>query len=191
MRTIGMETPMKKTFIILITTLILIVGFAVPSYALSEEQSVAIQTLLDDACRICYGKPWKQGGKALENKRLLSISIIILAMSIVFGSLWIGYSLEKSTNSQTPISSSDLTGYNVLNSHQVAQYLNLTEEEVKGIIQTEMKILDETGSFYGKMFPYLTINNKQYFYKDEIDEWLREVSSQRSEYNTIEGWVLQ
>lgn len=73
----------------------------------------------------------------------------------------------------------------------MAQYLNLTEEEVEGIIQTEKKMLDETGGFYGKMFPYITINNKHYFNKDEIDEWFKEVSSQRSQYDTIKGWMIR
>jgi len=63
----------------------------------------------------------------------------------------------------------------------------MTVGEVQGIMQTEKKILEETGSFSGKMFPYFTINNKQYFYKDELDEWLKEVSSNRRVYDTIKG----
>jgi CubicO group peptidase (beta-lactamase class C family) len=47
-----METPMKKIFVTMLATLILFAVFATPSYALSDAQSVAIQTLLDDACRI-------------------------------------------------------------------------------------------------------------------------------------------
>ena len=67
----------------------------------------------------------------------------------------------------------------------------MTEEEVCAIIQTEKKKLDETHSFTGKMFPYFTINNKQYFYKDEIDEWLKQVSSHHRQYDTTKGWILQ
>lgn len=44
-----METSMKK---IIVTALILFAGFATPVYALSDAQSMAIQALLDDACRI-------------------------------------------------------------------------------------------------------------------------------------------
>ncbi|MFL0269345.1 hypothetical protein ACJDUH_14750 [Clostridium sp. WILCCON 0202] len=116
-------------------------------------------------------------------------------MSVIFGSIWIGYSLEKTVSLQastsTPTPTSILTDSKALTLSQVAAYLNMTEEEVRAIIQTEKKKLDETHSFDGKMFPYFTINNKQYFYKDEIDEWLKEVSSNHRQYDTTKGWILQ
>lgn len=43
---------MKKTIIFVLTTLILFSGFVAQSYSLPNAQSSAIQTLLDDACRI-------------------------------------------------------------------------------------------------------------------------------------------
>ncbi|NFM15888.1 beta-lactamase family protein [Clostridium sporogenes] len=43
---------MKKTIIFVLTTLILFSGFVAQSYSLPNAQSAAIQTLLDDACRI-------------------------------------------------------------------------------------------------------------------------------------------
>lgn len=129
----------------------------------------------------------------MENKKLLPISIITLAMSVIFGSIWIGHSIEKNVSLQasilTPTSIS--TDSKTLTLPQVAEYLNMNEEEVRAIIQTEKKKLDETHSFEGKMFPYFTINNKQYFYEDEIDEWLKEVSSHRTQYDTTKGWILQ
>ncbi len=125
----------------------------------------------------------------MENKKLLPISIIILAMSVVFGSIWIGHSIEKNVSLQAPTSIS--TDSKTLTLAQVAEYLNMKGEEVSAIIQTEKKKLDETHSFEGKMFPYFTINNKQYFYKDEIDEWLKEVSSHRTQYDTTKGWILK
>jgi hypothetical protein len=123
----------------------------------------------------------------LENKKLLAISIIILAMSVVFGSIWIGYSIEKNVSLQASISTDSKT----LTLSQVAEYLNMKEEEVSGIILTEKKMLDETHSFVGKMFPYFAINNKQYFYKNEIDEWLKDVSINRTQYDTTKGWILR
>jgi CubicO group peptidase (beta-lactamase class C family) len=47
-----METLIKKFIVTTIVSLILFAGFATPVYALSDAQSMAIQTLLDDACRI-------------------------------------------------------------------------------------------------------------------------------------------
>ncbi|MFA9380274.1 MAG: serine hydrolase domain-containing protein [Acetanaerobacterium sp.] len=43
---------MKKIIVTVMVSLILFAGFAIPAYALSDAQSMAIQTLLDDACRI-------------------------------------------------------------------------------------------------------------------------------------------
>lgn len=129
----------------------------------------------------------------MKNKKLLPVSIIILALSVIFGSVWIGYSLEKAVGFQTSVltPTATLTDSKTMTLSQVAAYLNMTEEEVRAIIETEKKKLDETHSFEGKMFPYFTINNKQYFYKDEINEWLKEVSSLHRQYDTAEGWVLQ
>lgn len=123
----------------------------------------------------------------MENKKLLPVSIIILAVSVMFGFIWIGNSLKKSTNLQNSISISE--DNKVLNLSQVTEYLGMTEEEVRGIIQTEKTILEKTGSFSGKMFPYFIVNNKQYFYKNEIDEWLKEASSNRWQYNTIDRYI--
>ncbi|MGC4017812.1 MAG: serine hydrolase domain-containing protein [Muricomes sp.] len=43
---------MKKTIVFVLTVLILFLGSSAQSYALSNEQSAAIQAVLDDACRI-------------------------------------------------------------------------------------------------------------------------------------------
>ena len=103
----------------------------------------------------------------MENKKLLPISIIILAMSIVFGAIWIGYSLERNVGLQASnsTSASTLTNSKTLTTSQVAEYLNMTEEEVHAIIQPEKKKLDETHSFDGKRFPYFITNNNSIFIK--------------------------
>ncbi len=127
----------------------------------------------------------------MENKKMLSVSILILATSIIFGSIWIGQSLEKFVGLQTTTSISTATNNMALTLSQVAEYMNITEEDFRSIIQIEKMELEKTGGFTGKMVPYFTINNKQYFYKNEVDEWLKDVSIQGREYNTIEGWLLQ
>lgn len=35
------------------------------------------------------------------------------------------------------------------------------------------------------------VNNKQYFYKDELDEWLKDVTNNHRQYDTVKGWILQ
>ncbi len=126
----------------------------------------------------------------MENKKLLPIAILILAASLLFASVWTGYSLQKALAPEAPDTEPAAGDGSVFNLAQAAAYLNLTEGEVLGIIETEEAQLHEYGGFSGKMFPYFTVNDKQYFYRDEIDEWLKEVSGLRRQYNTAEGWIF-
>lgn len=71
-----------------------------------------------------------------------------------------------------------------MNISEVANYLGMTEEEVQGIINTEKNMLESRGSYTGIMFPYFIVNDKLYFYKEQIDEWLKDTSIQRKEYDT-------
>ena len=123
----------------------------------------------------------------MQNNKLLSISIIIVGLCILLSSTWLGYSIQKSTNIQTQKIATDS---NVMNISQVANYLGMTEEEVQGIMKTEKNILESTGSYTGTMFPYFILNDKLYFYKEQIDEWLKDVSIQRKEYDTKIGYVF-
>lgn len=113
---------------------------------------------------------------------------LFIGISIIINGYFIGDAIKSISPQDLRVNSSDSK---VLSLEQVAKYLNMSEEEVITIIQIEDNKLTKTGSFFGKMFPYFVVNNKQYFYKDEIDEWLKEVSNNHREYNTTEGWVLQ
>ena len=105
----------------------------------------------------------------------------------MLSSIWLGYSIQKSSNIQKQDS---VINSNVFTISQVAEYLRMTEEEVQGIIDTEEIWLDTTGSFSGIMFPYFIVNEKQYFYKEKIDEWLKEVSNEHREYDTNKKQLL-
>lgn len=117
----------------------------------------------------------------MRNNKSLLISIVTLTLCIMLSSIWLGYSIQKSTNIQKQDS---VINSNVFTISQVAEYIRMTEEEVQGIIDTEEIELDTTGSFSGIMFPYFIVNEKQYFYKEKIDEWLKEVSNEHREYDT-------
>ncbi len=125
----------------------------------------------------------------MDKKSFLMAGVLLfIGISIIFNGYFIGNAIKHNEFQYSSIPSSES---NVLSMEQVAKYLNISEEEVQVIIRIEDNMLNKTGSFYGKMLPYFVVNNKQYFYKDEIDEWLKEVSSNHREYNTAEGWVLQ
>lgn len=122
-----------------------------------------------------------------KNKLLVALGILIIGVAITFNGYFVGNAL-KSLDISEP--NTAIVDNEVLNLPEVSKYLNMSEEDVKGIIYLEKSTLEKTGSFDGEMFPYFIVNGKQYFYKDQIDEWLKEVSSHHREYNLKEGWVL-
>jgi len=77
----------------------------------------------------------------------------------------------------------------VLTLEQVAKYLSISEEDINTIIRTEENILMNTGSFRGKMFPYFIVADKRYFYKDEINDWVKEVSIEKRRYDFKNGTI--
>lgn len=117
----------------------------------------------------------------MQNNKLLSISIIILALGMLLSSIYFGYSIQKGSNIQVENAA---VNSSVMNISEVANYLGMTEEEVQGIINTEKNMLESRGSYTGIMFPYFIVNDKLYFYKEQIDEWLKDTSIQRKEYDT-------
>ena len=129
-----------------------------------------------------------KGEIKLENKKSLLIGIIILTCGVVFSSLWLGYSMQKSSSL---IIKEEASNSNVFTLSEVADYIGISKEEVLGLIDTEKNILEETGTFTGRMFPYFTVNEKQYFYKDEVDEWLKDVSNEHREYDTNKKTLIQ
>lgn len=117
----------------------------------------------------------------MQNNKLLSISIIILAVGMFLSSIYFGYSIQKGSNIQVENAA---VNSSVMNISEVANYLGMTEEEVQGIINTEKNMLESRGSYTGIMFPYFIVNDKLYFYKEQVDEWLKDTSIQRKEYDT-------
>lgn len=117
----------------------------------------------------------------MQNNKLLPISIIIFALGMFLSSIYFGYSIQKGSNIQVENAA---VNSSVMNISEVANYLGMTEEEVQGIINTEKNMLESRGSYTGIMFPYFIVNDKLYFYKEQIDEWLKDISIQRKEYDT-------
>ncbi len=121
----------------------------------------------------------------MENKKLLPISIIILAVSILVSSVLIVNSFPKTENKK----SMPLEDKKVLTLSQAAEYMNMTEKEILEIIRVEQTQLEKAHVFTGRMFPYFAIDNKKYFYKNELEEWVKEASINRREYDTKQGWI--
>lgn len=129
----------------------------------------------------------------MENfKKHFIIEILILSISILLCGVIIGYSIKTSKQSNNKCLNN--VGYSdreVLSLKQVSEYLNMSEEDVKGIINTEKNKLESTHSFSGRMFPYVIVNNKYYFYKDAVNEWLKDASFGTRQYDTVKQKISQ
>lgn len=95
----------------------------------------------------------------MEKNKLLPLSTIILAVSILFGSIWIGYSLKETSNKNTTKISqqSDILEFN-----EAAKYLRLSESEL-------LYLVSEKGSGIN----YIKIGNKYIFSKEGLDKWVQ------------------
>ncbi|MDF2905516.1 MAG: hypothetical protein K0R34_837 [Herbinix sp.] len=118
---------------------------------------------------------------------IIGIGALLISISIVIGGYLIGEAIKEVFAVDT---ASNITS-GVMDLPMVAEYMNMSQEEISAIIRLEEKQLTEYGSFSGKMFPYFTIDGKQYFYKEEIDVWLMEVAGSRSIYDMNEGFILR
>lgn len=118
-----------------------------------------------------------------ENK-LLPISIFILALSIFFGSFWIGYSM-KSLNKPTNSISSETSGKALMTEKETAEYLNMTQKQFTDLLSYEQIIREKITSFDTyKFVPYIEIDGLKYFNKDELSKWIQYNSENRSEIHT-------
>ena len=112
------------------------------------------------------------------------ICSLIIGVSLIIGCLII--STNDVTKTKRELSSAGgqetLNNSPLLNIKQASEYLNLTEEQVTYIIQSEQNTLNTMGSFTGEMFPYFKINNEIFISKTDLTNWIKDVTTQRREY---------
>jgi len=94
----------------------------------------------------------------LENNKLVPISIIILSISIIFGSIWIGTSLKETANRSTYI---DVQENDILELGEAAKYLKLSEGDLLYLIRENSLGIK-----------YVEINGKYIFSKEALRQWL-------------------
>lgn len=117
------------------------------------------------------------------------ICSLIIGISIIIGCLLIPTENTNEIANRTTEEISNVNDAPLLNIEQAAKYLNITKEQVNYIIDSEQKSLRVSGSFSGEMFPYFKINNEIYISKNELINWIKDVTRQRREY--LQGQVLQ
>mgnify|MGYP004548718011 FL=1 len=124
----------------------------------------------------------------MKSNKGLILSIIILACTIMIGSSIIATKVSTAINTNSIDSKENSQ---VLGINEAADYLHLSEEQVIRMINIEKTDLEEDGIFSGMMLPYFTVDGQYYFCKAELDNWLKEVANEHTEYNTAEGWRKQ
>lgn len=112
------------------------------------------------------------------------ICSLIIGASLIIGCLIIAPKDVTETKQKLNIAEGQVNLINspLLNIKQAAEYLNLTEEQVTYIIQSEQSTLTKMGSFSGEMFPYFKINNQIFISKTDLTNWIKEATTQRREY---------
>lgn len=78
----------------------------------------------------------------------------------------------------------------VMNVEQTADYIGVTAEQLRKMIQIERNELDSRGSFSGEMIPYFMVNDDLLFYRNQVDSWLQYVSVEKVEYNLVDGYRI-
>ncbi len=94
----------------------------------------------------------------MGSNKMLSISIILLAMSIVFGSIWIGASLRQAGNN---CMSSTSCGNEILDIEEAANYLGISHGDLLYVLRRGSLELN-----------YVLINDKYIFTKEALHEWV-------------------
>ncbi len=103
-------------------------------------------------------------------------TLVLLAASIAFSGVWIGNALKN----KSQVSNKSL---GVLSLSEASDYLKIREQIIKQIIRQEDKVLSESGTFSGMMFPYTEINGQYIFSKKSLDKWVEEASESRLIYS--------
>jgi len=96
--------------------------------------------------------------KLLKNNKLIPISIILLAISIVFGSIWIGNSLKEIANTRIHVNSQERE---ILELEEAAKYLKISEGDL-------LYLLRESDP----EIKYVEINGKYIFSKEGLHQWV-------------------
>ncbi|SEU19641.1 hypothetical protein [Paenibacillus sp. NFR01] len=115
----------------------------------------------------------------------LFLSSVVLGVSIIVGCILITNNQAangKEAREPEPVQETLESPKPLMTLQETADYLNLTEEQVKTIILHENYILEVSHSYSGMMFPYLKINNEILVSRDALGEWIKESTGQRQEY---------
>lgn len=109
----------------------------------------------------------------MKNNKLIPISIIILAISIFSGLMWVGYSIQEIASdgdNETNIEREK----GLLTVVEASEYLSISVDELESILLKDSTIKEGLRGYSTYRFiPFIEVNNgKKLFSKEELDKWI-------------------
>lgn len=116
----------------------------------------------------------------MQEKKTNRLGIVIISLSILFGCLWIGYSIQ-----QIDLSNSSYLSKALITQEEAADYLSLTPEIFDDLIFNDTLERSKLISYDTYAFlPYVVINDKKYFNLELLDLWVEYNSLNHTSFNT-------
>lgn len=123
----------------------------------------------------------------MKNQYTILGAALILGLCLVASSFVIGdrlradYELQQQTptGAQSGTQSEDPP---LMTLAETAQFLRLSEDQVKNIMKAENAMLRNDGPFVGEKLPYLRIDNKFLFNKQQLTVWILAASQEHRVY---------
>ncbi|WP_083677763.1 hypothetical protein [Paenibacillus sp. FSL R7-0337] len=112
----------------------------------------------------------------------LILGLCLVASSFVIGDrIRAGYELQQQipAGAQTESQAED---HPLMTLAETAQFLRLSEEQVKNILKAENAMLRNDGPFEGTKLPYLRIDNEFRFNKQQLTVWILAASQEHRVY---------
>lgn len=107
----------------------------------------------------------------MNTNKLLPFSILALALCILFGSFFIGKSIENAAVAQVPVPVQVERA--LLTQQECAEYLNITEDELKGLIAQQLYQKSQMSSYNPYQYlSFLEVDGKKMFSKNTLDMWI-------------------
>lgn len=106
-------------------------------------------------------------------------SAVILGIAIIVGCFIIKGNHATSKSETNGVINSNKP---LMTIQETAEFLNISEIQVKTIISSEETMLKATGSYTGMMFPVIRIGNDIFVSTIGLNDWIKESTQQRKQY---------
>lgn len=107
----------------------------------------------------------------MNTNKFLPLSILALALCILFGSLFIGKSIENAAMAEIP--APPQVEKALLTQEECATYLNITESEMKALVAEQLYEKSQLSSNIPYQYlSFIEISGKKMFSKNTVDMWI-------------------